>query len=101
MEAPQAATKARMSNNGSAGEGFPRGICGDSNGGGGSASRVGESVPNGGMLSGNPVAVALMNLASAIVRAGDDQPGDSWLSEVTPGRKRVLAQAPGGQERTA
>ena len=53
------------------------------------------------MLSGNPVAVALMNLARATTRDGVDQMGDSWSSEVTPGRKRVLAQAQGGQENIA
>ena len=64
-------------------------------------SRVGELVPNRGMLSGKPVAVALMNLAKATTSDRVDQMGDSWPSEVTPGRKRVLAQAQGGQDKTA
>ena len=40
-------------------------------------SRVGESVPRGGMLSGKPVAVALMNFAIVTRRAREVQRGES------------------------
>ena len=53
------------------------------------------------MLSWNPVAVALINLAIATSRAGEIQRGDSCPSEETVGRKHVLGQALGRQERNA
>ena len=63
--------------------------------------RVGEPMPRGGILSGEPVAVALTNLTRATSSVGEVQIGDSCLSEVTVGRRRVLAHALGGQERKA
>ena len=99
-EAPHGSANARMSVPWSKGGAVPKGA-GRRVGGGWAVWRVGEPVPSGGILSGKPVVVALMNLARATTSAGVDQMGDSWSSEVTPGRKRVLAQARGGQERTA
>ena len=64
-------------------------------------SRVGDPIPSGGISSGKPVVVALINLAIATRREGEDQIGASCLSEVTVGRKRVFVQALGGQESTA
>ena len=64
-------------------------------------TKVGDPTPTGGMPSGNPVVVALMNLASATVSAGVDQMRESCPCELTIGRKCVLAQAVGGQENTA
>ena len=64
------------------------------------ASSGGEAVPIGGILSGKLVAVGLMNLANPTTSVGEDQTCDSWSSEETSGRKRVLAHALGGQERT-
>ena len=69
----------------------------------GDASRVmyGESVPSGGIPSGKPVAVALMNFAKATTRRGEDQMGDAGSSDGTARRKRCLAQSRGGHLRTA
>ena len=55
----------------------------------------GESIPNGGMLSENPVAVAFMNLASAMIRVGEDQSGNAGSSDGTVWRKQYLAQSRG------
>ena len=81
--------------------------CGGGGGGGaawlGEASgvRYGESVPSGGMPSGKPVAVALMNFARARTRGGEDQTGDAGSSDGTARRKRRLAQSRGGHLKTA
>ena len=56
----------------------------------------GESVPRGGMPSGNPVAVAFMNFARATVRDGEDQTGEAGAREGTARRKRSLAHSRGG-----
>ena len=63
--------------------------------------RHGESVPSGGMPSGNPVAVALMNFARATTRGGEDQTGDVGPSDGTARRKRCLAQSREGHPKTA
>ena len=49
-----------------------------------------------GMLLRKPVAMALMNLTGETIALGEDQMADSCPSEVTFGRKHVLAQARGG-----
>ena len=56
----------------------------------------GESVSSGGMPSGNPVAVAFMNFASATTRWREDQTGDAGSSDGTAQRKRCLAHSRGG-----
>ena len=61
----------------------------------------GESVPSGGMPSGNPVAVAFMNFARATVRGGEDQTGESGAREETARRQRSQAHSRGGHSRTA
>ena len=61
----------------------------------------GESVPSGGMLSGNLVAVAFMNFAKAITSGGEDQTGDAGSSDGTAQRKRCLACSRGGHLSTA
>ena len=60
-----------------------------------------ESVPRGGMPSGNPVAVDLMNFAKATTRGGEDQTGDARSSEGTAWRKRCLAHSRGGHSKTS
>ena len=66
-----------------------------------SGVRHGESVPSGGIPSGKPVAVALMNFARATTRGGEDQTGDAGSSDGTARRKRCLAQSRGGHPKTA
>ena len=53
----------------------------------------------GGMLWEKPMAVALIKLARATNRAREVYRGESYPSETTVGRKRVLVHALGGQER--
>ena len=74
-EAPHASAKARISVDWPLGRASP--TPGADGGGDGTISRDGESVPSGGILSGKPVAVALMNLARATTSDGVDQMGDS------------------------
>ena len=66
-----------------------------------SGVRYGDSVPSGGILSGKPVAVALMNFARATTKGGEDQTGDAGSRDGTARRKRCLGQSRGGHLSTA
>ena len=60
-----------------------------------------ESVPSGGMPSGNPVAVAFMNFAKTTTRWGKDHTVDAGSTDETAPRKRSLAHSRGGHPKTA